>query len=138
MKRRSPMLIFVAVLALVQGGFGVLRAFEWFNIGADLLGQGLLILPLVGVVAFGRGGLVILMAILYLLFAVGMLLQKSWARWLGITVAAINILLVLNVVFQGEPFSRAALWLIVPIVIVAYLLSPSGRAVATRRTSVNF
>jgi hypothetical protein len=40
----------------VQGGFGVLRAFEWFNIGADLLGQGLLILPLVGVVAFGSGG----------------------------------------------------------------------------------
>jgi len=138
MKRRSPMLIFIAVLALVQGGFGVLRAFEWFNIGADLLGQGLLILPLVGVVAFGRGGLVIVMAILYLLFAVGVLLQKSWARWLGLTVAAINILLVLNVVIQGEPFSRAVLWLIVPIVIVVYLLSPSGRAAATRRTSVNF
>ena len=138
MKRRSPMLIFIAVLALVQGGFGVLRAFEWFNIGADLLGQGLLILPLVGVVAFGRGGLLIVMAILYLLFAVGVLLQKSWARWLGLTVAAINILLVLNVVIQGEPFSRAVLWLIVPIVIVVYLLSPSGRAAATRRTSVNF
>ncbi len=32
MKRRSPMLIFIAVLALVQGGFGVLRAFEWFTL----------------------------------------------------------------------------------------------------------
>jgi uncharacterized membrane protein (DUF2068 family) len=115
-----------------RGGFGVLRAFEWFNIGADLLGQGLLILPLVGVVAFGRGGLVIVLATLYVLFAVGMLLQKSWARWLGLTVAAINILLVLNVVIQAEPVSRAAFWLIVPIVIAAYLLSPSGRAVATR------
>lgn len=138
MTRRSPIRIFIAVLALVQGGFGVLRAFEWFNIGADLLGQGLLILPLVGVVAFGRGGLVIVMAILYLLFAVGMVMQKSWARWLGLTVAAINILLVLNVVIQGEPVSLAVLWLIVPIVIVVYLLSPSGRAAATRRTSVNF
>ena len=138
MKRRSPMLIFIAILALVQGVLGVFRAFEWFNIGADLLGQGLLILPLVGVVAFGRGGLVIVMAILYLLFAVGMVLQKSWARWLGLTVAIINILLVLNVVIQGEPFSGAALWLIVPIVIVAYLLSPSGRAAATQRTSLNF
>ena len=138
MKPRSSMLIFIAVLALVQGGLGVLRAFEWFNIGADLLGQGLLILPLVGVVAFGRGGLVIVMAILYLLFAVGKVMQKSWARWLGLTVAAINILLVLNVVIQGEPFSRAVFWLIVPIIIADYLLSPSGRAAATRRTSVNF
>jgi hypothetical protein len=138
MKPRSSMLIFIAVLALVQGGLGVLRAFEWFSIGADMLGQGLLILPLVGVVAFGRGGLVIVMAILYLLFAVGMVMQKSWVRWLGLTVAAINILLVLNVVIQGEPFSRAVFWLIVPIIIAAYLLSPSGRAAATRRTSVNF
>ena len=128
MKRRSPMLIFIAILALVQGVLGVLRAFEWFNVGADLLGQGLLILPLAGVVAFGSGGLVIVMAVLYLLFAVGMLLQKSWARSLGLTVAAINILLVLNIVIQGESVSRAAFWLIVPIVIAAYLLSPSGRA----------
>ena len=138
MKRRSPMLIFIAVLALVQGGLGVLRAFEWFNIGADQFGKGLLILPLVGAVAFARGGLVIVMATLYLLFAVGMVLHKSWARWLGLTVAAINILLVLNVFIQGEPFSRAVFWLIVPIVIAAYLLSPSGHAAATRRTSVNF
>ena len=65
MKRRSPMLIFIAVLALVQGVLGVFRAFEWFNVGADLLGQGLLILPLVGVVAFARGGLVIVLAMLY-------------------------------------------------------------------------
>ena len=138
MKRRSPMLIFIAILALVQGVLGVFRAFKWFSTGADLFGQGLLILPLAGVVAFGSGGLVIVMAVLYLLFAVGMLLQKSWAWWLGLTVAAINILLVLNVVIQGEPFSRAVFWLIVPIIIAAYLLSPSGRAAATRRTSVNF
>ena len=112
MKRRSPMLIFIAILALVQGVLGVFRAFEWFNVGADLLGQGLLILPLAGVVAFGSGGLVIVMAVLYLLFAVGMLLQKSWARSLGLTVAAINILLVINVVIQGESVSRAGFWLI--------------------------
>jgi hypothetical protein len=92
----------------VQGVLGVFRAFEWFNVGADLLGQGLLILPLVGVVAFGRGGLVIVLATLYMLFAAGMLLQKSWAWWLGLIVAAINVLLVVNVVIQGESVSRAA------------------------------
>ncbi len=128
MRRRSPMLIFIAILALVQGVLGVFRAFEWFNIGADQFGQGVLILPLVGAVAFARGGLVIVLAMLYALFAVGMLLQKSWALWLGLSVAAISVLLVLNVLMLGESVSRAAFWLIAPIVIAAYLLSPSGRA----------
>ena len=130
--------IFVAIVALVQGAFGVFRAFEWFTVGADLLGQGLLILPLVGVIAFGRGGLVIVLAMLYVLFAVGMLLQKSWAWWLGLIVAAINILLVINVIIQGESVSRAGFWLIGPIIIAAYLLSPPGRAAATPRMEVNF
>jgi hypothetical protein len=138
MKGRSPMPIFIAILALVQGVLGVFRAFEWFNGGADLLGQGLLILPLVGAVAFARGGLVIVLAMLYALFAVGLLLQKSWAWWLGLSVAAISILLVLNVVILGESVSRAGFWLIAPIIIAAYLLSPPGRAAATRRTELNF
>jgi hypothetical protein len=128
MKRRSPMPTFIAILALVQGVLGVFRAFDWFNVGADLFGQGLLILPLVGVIAFARGGLVIVLAMLSALFAVGMLLQKSWAWWLGLIVSAISILLVLNILVLGESVSRTAFWLIVPIVIAAYLLSPFGRA----------
>jgi len=129
------MLIFIAILALIQGALGVFRAFDWFNVGADLFGQGLLILPLVGVVAFARGGLVIVLSMLSALFAVGMLLQKSWAWWLGLSVAAISILLVLNILILGESVSRTAFWLIVPIVIAAYLLSPSGRAAVKRVNS---
>ena len=72
MKRRSPIPIFIAIWLSCRVVLGVFRAFEWFNIGADQFGQGLLILPLVGVVAFARGGLVIVLAMLYLLFAVGM------------------------------------------------------------------
>jgi hypothetical protein len=135
MNRRSPMLIFIAILALIQGVLGVFRAFEWFNIGADLFGQGLVILPLVGVVAIFHGGLIIVLAMLYLLFAVGMFLQKSWARWLGLSVAAISVLLVINVVIQGESVLRAGFWLIAPIIIAVYLLSQSGRAAATRVNS---
>ena len=129
------MLIFIAILALIQGALGVFRAFDWFNVGADLFGQGLLILPLVGVIAFARGGLVIVLSMLSALFAVGMLLQKSWAWWLGLSVAAISILLVLNILILGESVSRTAFWLIVPIVIAAYLLSPSGRAAVKRVNS---
>lgn len=113
------------------------RAFQWFDVGADLLGQGLLLLPFVGVIAFARGALVISVAMLYALFAVGLLLQTSWVWWLGLSVAAISVLLVLNAVIQGESVSRAGFWLIAPIIIAAYLLSRSGRAAATRRTGVN-
>lgn len=132
MKRRSPMPIFIAVVALVHGVLGVFLAFEWFSIGADQFGQGLVILPLVSAATFARGGLVIVLATLYLLFAAGMLLQKSWAWWLGVIVAAINILLLINVIIQGESVSRAGFWLIGPIIIAAYLLSPPGRSAATR------
>ena len=131
------MLIFIAILALVQATLGVFRAFQWFDVGADLLGQGLLLLPFVGVIAFARGALVISVAMLYALFAVGLLLQTSWVWWLGLSVAAISVLLVLNAVIQGESVSRAGFWLIAPIIIAAYLLSRSGRAAATRRTGVN-
>ena len=137
MTRRSPMPVFIAVVAVVHGILGVFRAFEWFSIGADQFGKGLLILPLVGAVAFARGGLVIFLAMLYVLFAVGMLLQKSWAWWLGLSVAAINILLVINVIIQGESVSRAGFWLIGPIIIALYLVSQSGRAAATRQTEMN-
>src|SRR5262245_21518875 len=128
MQRRSPTLIFIAILALIQSVVVGFRALDWFNVGADLFGQGLVILPLVGVVAFARGGLVIVLSLLSALFAVGMLLQKSWAWWLGLIVSAIIILFVLNILILGESVSRTAFWLIVPIVIAAYLLSPSGRA----------
>ena len=135
MKRRMP--IFIAILAISQGIAGVFRAFEWFKVGADLFGQGLLILPMVGVVAFGGGLLVMVLATLYLLFAVGTLLHESWAWWLGLLVAAINILLVINAVNQGEPAPRAIYWLIVPVIIVVYLLSSLGRATARRRTGLS-
>ena len=129
--------IFIAILAILQGIAAVFRAFEWFKVGADLFGQGLLLLPVVGMVAFGGGILVMVLATLYLLFAVGTLLQESWAWWLGLIVGAINILLVINVVNQGEPAPRAVYWLIVPVIIVVYLLSSSGRAAARRRTGLS-
>jgi hypothetical protein len=123
--------IFIAILAFGQATLGVLRALQWFDVGADLLGQGIILLPFVGMIAFALGALVSVLAMLYLLFAVGMLLQKSWAWWLGLIVSAINVLLVVNVVIQSESGSRAGFGLIAPIIIIAYLLSPPGRAAAT-------
>ena len=122
------MMIFIGILAFGQATLGVLRALQWFDVGADLLGQGIILLPFVGMIAFAFGMLVSVLAMLYLLFAMGMLLQKSWAWWLGLIVSAINVLLVVNVVIQSESGSRAGFGLIAPIIIIAYLLSPPGRA----------
>ena len=91
--KRTIGLTVVAVLALVQSALGGLRALRWFDAGSDLMGQGLLILPLVGVLAFFRGGLVAAITMLYVVFACGALLGRSWARWLGIVVAAVTLFL---------------------------------------------
>ena len=125
-KRNAGMTV-VAVLAFVQSLAGVLRALQWFDIGSDLLGQGLLLLPMVGLVVIFRGVLVAAIALVYVLFACGALLGRSWARWLGIAVAAVTLLLVVSVAIQGESPARALIWAIIPVVMIGYLFSSLGR-----------
>jgi uncharacterized membrane protein (DUF2068 family) len=125
-KRNAGMTI-VAVLALVQSVLGVLRTLHWFDAGSDLMGQGLLLFPLMGVVAFFRGGFVAVIAILYVVFAYGAFVGRSWARWLGIVVASVTLLLAVSVVSQGDSPVRALVWSIVPVIMICYLLSPAGR-----------
>ena len=116
----------IAVLALVQGIFGVLRTLQWFELGSDFMGRGLLLLPILGLMAIGRG-LVVVVAGLFAVFSYGLLRQRSWARWLGIFLSIVTLLLVVSVVIQGESPARALVWSIVPVVIIGYLISPSGR-----------
>ena len=132
MPNRTVGLTVVAVLALVQSIAGVLRALQWFDVGSDLMGQGLLLLPLIGLVAIGRGVLVAALALLLLVFACGAWLQRSWARWLGIFLAIVNLLLVLSVATQGESPARALVWAIVPVVMLYYLRTPAGRQALDR------
>lgn len=129
MSKKSTIMTVIAILAVAQAVFGVLRAFDWFHIGSDLMGQGLLLIPLIGVIAYGRGLLVIAIGLLYLLFAWGIFMFRGWAWSLGMVVAIINILLVLSVLVQGESILIALFGLIVPSIIVWYLLSPAGREV---------
>jgi len=111
----------IAVLALVQSALGVLRALHWFNFGSDLMGQGILLFPLMGAVAYLRGVLVAVLALLYVLFAWGFFLHRSWARWLGMIAAVVNLLLVVSVIAQGEAVTQAIPWLIVPVILISYL-----------------
>jgi hypothetical protein len=129
---RTLSLKIVALLALVQGAFGLLRAYGWVQIGVDLFQQGLLIVPIVGAVAILRGMLIAVVAFLYFLFFWGALLSARWAWPVCFTVVVINLLLVLNAVGQGAPLIEAIVWTIIPAVLIVYRFSPAGRKTLRR------
>jgi hypothetical protein len=124
--KRPLGLMAVVVLVIVQGVLALLRANQWFQIGVDLLGEGLLLIPLLGVVAIGRGALVAGIGLLYVLFAVGALAGKNWAWWMGLIAALMNVFLVLSLVLQGAPVAQSLVWVIVPAILLYYLFKHSA------------
>jgi hypothetical protein len=127
----------IGALAVIQGLGGALRAFYWFDVGSDLLGQGLLLLPLVGVLAFARGAIVIVLALLCLLFAYGVFTRRSWSRPLGIIISIANLLLVINLMLQGDSAVAALPWAVIPVAVLVYLFSSAGRTALGRTAAMN-
>jgi len=125
--RNSVKFKIIALLALLQGVFGLLRAYNWVQIGANLFGQGLLLLPFVGAVAVMRGLFISVVAFLYVLFGVGALLGKSWA-WACITAAVIHLLLVVGALVQGASVLEAIAWSVIPVILLFYFFSQRGDA----------
>ena len=123
--RLPPHLIVIAALAVAQAVLGLLRAVQLVRFGRDLFGRGLLIMPAVGVLTIARGALVAGIAILYLVFAWGALKHRRWASRVGLVAALLNGFAVLDTLIAGEPAVRALPWVIVPIVLLLYLLSPA-------------
>ena len=128
MQKHRLVSIGIAVLAVLQGVFGVLRAFAYFRIGGELAGQGIILIPLVRSVVYGRGGLIILLALLSFVFAAGVLLGKRWGWWCGLIAAVFNILLVLGLLIDGERIAELMLWLIVPVLVIWFLFLPAKGA----------
>ena len=128
---RTITLEIMALLALAQGAIGLLRAYGWMRIGADLFRQGLLILPIVGTIAVLRGMVIAGIAFLYFLFFCGALLGRRWAWSVGLTAVVINLLLVLSALIQGAPLMQAIAWTTIPAVLIVYRLSPAGRKTIT-------
>jgi hypothetical protein len=120
-------LTIVAALALLQGVLGLLRSFDIVRFGVKLTGQGVLLLPMLGILTAARGGLVAIIALLYLVFAVGALRQNAWSWWVGLAAALLNGLLVVNAMVQGASIVLSLLWVVVPLVLVSYLFAPAGR-----------
>jgi hypothetical protein len=130
MPKRTAVTTVIAVLAIMQGILGLLRAVNLFQFGSDVMRQGLLILPLLGMLAYARGLLVVVIALLYVAFAIGLLMRRDWARSLGVVVAVVNLVLVLSVLIQGESLMQALFWMVVPVVILSYLLFSNGASSA--------
>ena len=126
--RQPVSLIVIAVLALAQAVLGVLRAREWFQFGTEMSGRGILILPLVSLLAMGRGWLVAIIALLYVVFALGALARQGWAWGLGLVVSLVNgFTIVLLMIGGEEPLVYTLAWAVVPVVLMGYLLAPAGR-----------
>lgn len=122
----------IVLLALVQAALGILRALHWFQVGSDLSGAGLVLLPILGMVAAARGVLVAAIALLYVLFAWASFAGRSWAAGIGLAACVLNTLAVLVLLLTGESLSAALFWIIVPAIVGGYLLWTGRRASANR------
>jgi hypothetical protein len=128
--RRSASTIIVAILAVVQGLLGLLRTADLVEIGSDLAERGVVLLPIIGMMVIGRGILVALIAVLYGVFAWGLLARRGWARGLGLVVAVVHLILAGLALAGGGLIARDLLWVVVPVTVVAYLLGPGRRTPA--------
>jgi hypothetical protein len=115
-------------LALVQGIFGLLRAYNWVQTGIDLFGQGALLLPFVGTFAVMRGLFISAVALLYVFSVIGALLAKDWAWWTCLTAVVLNLLLVVSGLAQGAPLVAALAWSVIPGILLFYLVSTKNSA----------
>jgi hypothetical protein len=113
----------MAVLALVQGALGILRALQWVRVGADLSQTGVVLLPILGLAAFARAALVGLIALLYVLFAWGVFGGKGWARGVGLAACVVNGLSVIGLLLSGHALGAALVWAIVPVLLGVLLLA---------------
>jgi hypothetical protein len=128
-ERRSWPLLVVALLAIVQGVLGLLRALDLVRVGADVVGRGVLLLPLIGSFIIARGVLIAGIALLYGMFAWGALRHAPWARPIGVVAALLNGLLVVATMVSGGGALATLAWGVVPVVILAYtLISARHRA----------
>jgi hypothetical protein len=124
----SPGSTLIALLALVQAVAGILRAAQWFQVGSDLAGHGVLLLPIVGAIAVTRGVIVGGIAILFGLFAWGALTGRGWAWGMGLAAVVANGVVVLSLLLGSAPVPAVLIWAVVPLIVLVYLLSPAGRA----------
>ena len=130
---RPTHLTVITSLALVQAFMATLVALIWFGIASLLSPNSAGITsPLIVMMAQAKGGLLVVLALMFLVFAVGARGMHAWAWWVGLLASVVSILYVLRVAVGGTPILIGLFVVIIPIVIVWYLLSPMGRQIFVR------
>jgi Ca2+/Na+ antiporter len=125
--RRPVSLKIIMLLALVQGLAGLLRGFNWIQIGVDLFGKGILLLPLIGTMAMMHGLFIWVVALLYVSFVLGALQGSRWAWWSCLIAAVVNLLLALSAFVQGASLTELIAWSVIPAILIFYLFSQMGQ-----------
>jgi len=122
----------IAWLAFVQGMVGALKGFMWVEVGRSFDQEGGVISSLIAIIASARGWFVLFLSLLYLLFAVGAWQSRAWAWGVGLLVSVLTLLYIGGLILKGGVYMSGLVWLIVPVAMIGYLLSPTGRQALVR------
>jgi hypothetical protein len=124
---RPRSLTVIASLALVQGFLGALVGLVWLQVVSLLEQEAGEISSLIVIMAEARGWALIVLSMLYFLFAVGAWQTRPWAWWIGLLVPVLTLLYLVGVLTRGGSVVLVFVWLIVPFIMVWYLITPQGR-----------
>jgi len=78
-------------------------------------------------IAQARGWVLIIIALMYLAFVVGAWHARDWTWWIVLFASVLNILYLMHILLRGESVVIVLLGLIIPLTIIWYLLSATGR-----------
>ncbi|HWN80989.1 MAG TPA: hypothetical protein VNM87_02730 [Candidatus Udaeobacter sp.] len=117
----------LAIVALVQGLFGLLGAFGIGAAGGMLAMLG----GPVGVIAGFLGGIasffLVIGPLFQLAFAWGAFQMQPWAWWLGIIGPAFTLIGALLKILGGASPGKVLMGVLIPLLIFLYLIQPSIR-----------
>ena len=117
----------VAVLALAQGIVGALVGMGFLQLASIFEKRGGPLSSLIVMVAEVKGWLWIALSPMYVLFAAGAWQVRSWAWWVGVLVPVLTLLYGSRMLLKGGYAPVVVIGLVVPVIILAYVLSPAGR-----------
>ena len=123
---RPPLLIVIAVLALIQGVLGLVVLTTIVRGGLRMMGSSLGQGAVMGTVLVIAAVPFFLGPVLQLLFGWGALRRASWARAIGIISSLIGLAGAFALRAEG-PRGAWVVWLVVSVVTLVYLLTASGR-----------
>ena len=117
----------IASLAIAQGVIAILVAVLFLEIASIFDQSGTVATSLLVMIAKARGGMLILIAVMYFVFAAGAWYMRGWVWWIGLFASVLSVLYVVHILLRGELIEVAVPGLIIPLIIISYLLSPMGR-----------